>query len=97
MSIFHYIKKTPKTEEIDLLIKLKYGEPTHTDEYLNSLPDSVVDTVYDLLSNPSAYRRTVDQKKVVLSIHLRQPVNKPKAEKAIHESLVVYHSLLGTL
>jgi hypothetical protein len=97
MSIFHAIKKIPK--EINLLILLKYGEPNHTNEYLNSLPDTVVDLAYEIIQ-PNWTRiptTTQEHKKLMLSIFIRQPVNKPKAEKAIMESLVAYHSLLGTM
>jgi len=98
MSIFHYIKKTLKTEEIDLLVVLKYGKTNHTPEYLSSLPHTVIDAAYEEMCLNHTLRPPLYEQKVqTLSIYLSQPVNKPKAEKAIHESLVVYHSLLGTL
>ncbi len=98
MSIFHYIKKTPKTEEIELLVKLKYGQPKPTEEYLNSLPSSVLDTAYKELGERSFMNPPNDaQKKQVLGIYMRQPTHKKKAEDLILASLVLYHSLLGTL
>lgn len=104
MSIFHYIKKTPKTEEINLLIRLKYGKPNFTFEYIDSLPDSVIDAAYTLLRPQqiggyqfATREASIDHKKQVISVALQHPNNTLEAEKVIHESLVVYHSLLGTL
>lgn len=97
MSIFHYIKKTPKSEEIELLLKLKYGEINHG-EYLDKIPESVVETAYNEIGEKMFQPKpTLEQKKQIISIHLRQPANRPTVEKLLHDSLVVYHMLLGTL
>jgi hypothetical protein len=96
MSIFHYIKKTPKTTEIDLLLKLKYGEINHG-EFLDKIPASVIETVYNEIGEKIGLNPTLEQKKQLISIYLRQPANRATAEKLLHDSLVVYHMLLGTL
>lgn len=96
MSILHCIKKTSKSEEIDLLLKLKYGKINHG-EYLDKIPASVVEASYDIIGEKIGPNPTLEQKKQIISIYLRQPVNRPAVEKILHEALVVYHSLLGTL
>lgn len=94
MSIFNNIKNTSKTEELDLLIQLKYGEPNHTAEYFDKLPEAVITNACRKTSHKPS---TVHIQKQVLAILLRQPTNRAIALKALHESLVEYHTLLGTM
>jgi hypothetical protein len=96
MSILHYIKKPTPNEELDLLIELKYGK-INSGEYLDKIPPSVVEASYDIIGEKIGPDPTLEQKKQIISIYLRQPVNRPAVEKILHEALVVYHSLLGTL
>lgn len=94
MNLFPHIKVSKKDEALELAIELKYGKPVATDEYLESLPDTVVEAAHNILSE---HARIPQSRRLILSIYLRQPVNKPKAEKAISDSLYIYHALLGRL
>lgn len=96
MSIIHYIR-TPKSTEYDFLLELKYGKP-NDGEYLDKIPESVIEAAYEELGEKSFMRNpTVEQKKQVLSIYYRQPDYTKRVKKLLHDNLVVYHMLLGTL
>ena len=94
MSIFDNIKKPPKSKEIDLLIKLKYGEPSHTNEYLDTLPAVVIERAYKKINYMTTYHTT--NRKDALKLELqRNYTGRRITLEAIHESLVEYHTLLG--
>lgn len=91
MSLFDNVRNIPDVAGINLFIKLKYGQPNHTDEYFNSLPEVVISA-----AAKKAGSNTVGLlSRQILSIMLRQPINQSKAKHAIHEALVEYHTLLG--
>ena len=95
MSIFDNIRNKPQSStEIDLLIKLKYGDPTPTDEYFEKLPEVVIRRASQSMS-PNHRRYLLETDIQVLGIMLMQPANKEKALQAIHTALVEYHTLLG--
>lgn len=47
MSLFDHVRQWPITEETRLVVRLKYGVPQDTPEYLGSLPDAVVTMAYN--------------------------------------------------
>lgn len=46
MSLFDNVRRWPITEETRLVVRLKYGVPQDTPEYLASLPDTAVMMAY---------------------------------------------------
>jgi len=99
MSIFNNVKPAKKNPELELYIKLKYGEPQLTLEYLETLPDAVVREAYRL--SDTAGNRTfgshpdVNTQKQVLNIMYRQPANKELAIQAVMDALYNYHLLFS--
>ena len=80
-------------KEIELLIKLKYGDPNPTNEYFDRLPDDVIRTAFTHLIN-QAWRPKLYQQRLILGISLRKPASEQKTKEAIMKALVEYH-LLG--
>jgi hypothetical protein len=96
MSIFDNVKNPPISKEIEMLIKLKYGEPNASDEYLDRLPFPVISSAYYkclmigvMPENPASQQRSI------LGIMLRRPVFEDAAKAAIHKALIEYHILKG--
>lgn len=82
-------------KEIELLIKLKYGDPVHTKEYLDRLPDAVIRTAFIHLIN-RAWQPKLYHQRLILGINLQKPMfEQRRAKEAIHKALVEYHLLLG--
>jgi hypothetical protein len=95
MSIFNNVKPTKKNPELELLIKLKYGEPKLTSEFLESLPEAVIREASRLVTTRYAQLRTPDviTQRQVLSIMYRQPSNQKQAIQAVEDALYNYHLL----
>jgi hypothetical protein len=99
MSIFNNVRGKLYSKETELFVLFKYGEPNHTDEYFEKIPNAVILSALEKAS-PAFCRRpphnsTTDIERQVLSIMLRQPINQSKARRALIDSLVEFHMLLG--
>jgi len=94
MSIFDNVRTSKIDAGMNLMLALRYGEPNHSNEYFARLPEVVIRTAYKKLH--SGYNPNTDQamKIQVLRIYLRQPINKPRAVKAITDALIEYHTLI---
>jgi len=92
VSIFDNSRKKLHSKETELFVLMKYGEPNHDESYFDSLPKVVIESAHKKVA-PLARNTGVEDR--VLSIMLRQPKNQIMARKAIIESLVEYHLLLG--
>jgi hypothetical protein len=90
---------TPK--EIELLVRLKYGPITYTPEFLRTLPDCVIDEAFDRLSGILAAQArigiTPSQEQKMRSLALNLCLNSAESERVVIDSLITYHSLLGTM
>lgn len=96
MSIFDNVKNPPVSKEIEVLIKLKYGEPNSSDEYLDRLPFAVISSAYYMcLQIPSMPENPISQQRLILSTMLVDHRHEARAKAAIHKALIEYHILMG--
>jgi hypothetical protein len=92
MSIFNNSTKKLHSSETELFVMFKYGEPTPGEDYFSKIPSSVIKAAHYKVA-PLARSTGVEHR--VLSIMLRQSKNEKAARKALIDSLVEYHMLLG--
>lgn len=95
MSIFDNVKSIKRNPQLELLIRLKYGEPNLTLEFLESLPEAVVREAARIASPAYLRNPDIDTQRQVLNIMYRQAANKITAIKAVEEALYNYHLLLS--
>lgn len=94
MSIFDNCSKKLYSKETELFVLVKYGEPDYKDEFFDRLPGITIHNAYKK-THQTIRKEPLDMERTVLSIMLRQPANKDKARRALIDSLVEYHLLLG--
>ncbi len=83
-----------ETEELNLLIKLKYGEISSEYSWLDTLPSEVLLAASKALWKAQPYPYTyIYIYKTVISIMLRQSANRDKAKTAIQRALLEYHRI----
>lgn len=94
MSIFDNVKPAKKNPQLLLLIRLKYGEPKLTLEFLDTLPEAVIMEAYRIAGGE---RRPYDVGtfRHVLNIMYRQPANKELAINSVTDALYNYHLLFS--
>jgi len=93
--VLDHIKYKP-SPELDLILAIKYGKFQRTEEWLQTLPQPVVDAVvkeFDVGGVWHLYWGKHERIKCII-VNFRGDA---EVESAIHEALTKYHSLLGTV
>lgn len=100
MSIFNNVSKPIKNNQAELFVIMKYGEPKKDFAWVEQLPNAVVCAAVSKIDNNYHARSAEDDVGMAiwrgyLSGVLSRPGNVPMARRAIIDSLVEYHTLLG--
>jgi hypothetical protein len=96
MSIFDNIRNKKHAPDLDLFIKFKYGGAETVEEFVELLPDTVVEVSLKRLGIRNSSENTTEDNKSILITTLYQLVldgSSIKRVDVIQETLREYHSI----